>query len=346
MGAADRLSVMAESLRARMRGLRVVIDEKPSAEFLGAIDHLVPNDDEVALFVHRTLGEPTNVPKRNVLVLQGGEPVLATTLRLREDHWEPATTAAAPALKIPARDGMLEPALASLGLPILIVDHVGDAKKDFPRQQLHPFESYVAQLNGFDFDEYWRSTRLREDIRRAQRKASDLRVVQDDPDAVTWSIDTWEGRWTDHPNEEAGAAEDLRAIWPELLRRGRLMSTALVSPEGTPVASNVNMVAGDTLIGLITARDMSVQGAGSVGTLVAVECFDAARRAGLEKVDIGGYHDHYKRRLAPAGRTAYNVEIAPRIVAADTAARAEGAARAVKHRGKRLVAAVKPRRAD
>ncbi len=335
---------MVEALRARMRGLRVVIEEAPSAEFLAALESLLPPDDEVARFVHAALAEPTGIPKRNVVVLHRGEPVLATTLRARQDHWELATTTVAPTLPIPCRDGFLEPALSSLGLRILIVDHVGDAKKDFTRQELRPFDSYVAQLDGFDFDAYWRSTRLREDIRRAQRKAPDLEVVQDDLAAVTWSIDTWEGRWTDHPNDEAGAADDLRAVWPEMLRRGRLMSTGLVTPEGAPVAFNVNMVDGDTLVGLITARDVTVQGAGSIGTLAAIECFDAARRAGLAKVDIGGYHDHYKRRLTPVGRTAYAVEIAPRIFAFDTVARVEGAARAVKRRARRMAASLMPRR--
>ncbi|MFB8146055.1 GNAT family N-acetyltransferase [Microbacterium sp. NPDC056003] len=326
--------------------MQVVVEKRPSGEFSRALEHLVPADDDLARFVHMTLAQPTDVPKRNVVVLHRGEPVIATTLRLRQDRWELASTTAAPTFAIPHREGMLEPALSALGLPILIIDHVGDAKDDFPRQKLHPFDSYVAPLQGFDFDAYWRSTRLREDIRRAERKASDLQVVQDDAEVVKWSIDTWEGRWTDHPNEEAGAAADLRAVWPELLRRGRLMSTALVTADGAPVASNVNLVDGDTLVGLITARDMSVQGVGSIGTLVAVECFDAARRAGLAKVDIGGFHDHYKRRLAPAGRTAYNVEIEPRLVAADTVAQAERAARALKRRGRRLAASVLGRRAD
>lgn len=117
-----------------------------------------------------------------------------------------------------------------------------------------------------------------------------------------------------------------------------------MTPEGAPVASTVNMVDGDTLVGLITARYVTVHGAGSVGTLAAIECFDAARRAGLTKVDIGGYHDHYKRRLTPVGRTAYAVEIAPRILAADTVARAERAARAVKRRVQRMAASLMPRR--
>ncbi|CDK01856.1 hypothetical protein MIC448_920017 [Microbacterium sp. C448] len=337
LGAVESLSLMTESLRARLRGLRVVIEETPSAEFQDALEHLVPADDEVARLVHRTLSEPTSVPKKNVIVLQRGEPILATTVRARQDRWEIATTTVAPTLPIPCREGMLEPALSSLGLRILIVDHVGDAHADFARHRLVPFDSYVATLNGFDFEAYWRSTRLWEDLRRVERKTAEWDIVHDDPATLDWSIDTWEGRWTDHPNDEAGAADDLRALWPELLRMKRLMSTALVTPDGSAVASTVNIIDGDTLVGLITARDVAMPtSTGSVGTRVAVECFNAARSAGLAKVDIGGYHDHYKRRLTPAGRVAYGVEIEPRIFSAGMAERAEHVARSTKRGLRRL----------
>ncbi|GAA2982244.1 hypothetical protein JOD63_002530 [Microbacterium terrae] len=347
MSALERVSILSESVRSRLRGLQVVVDETPSAEFRQAIDHLVPAEQDVARFVHHALAEQTSIPKRNVVVLRHGEPVLATTLRARQEHWEIATATVAPSLPIPCREGMLESALSAIGLHILIIDHVGDAKADFPRQKLIPFDSYVAPLDGFDFDAYWRSTRLREDIRRAQRKTADLRVVHDELATVDWSIDTWEGRWTDHPNDEAGAADDLRTIWPELLRRGKLKATALVDPDGTPAASNVNLVDGDTLIGLITARNVAIPASGgSIGTLAAIACFDEARAAGLAKVDIGGYHDHYKRRLAPVGRTAYSVEIEPRLVGADTSERIVHLARGVKRRIRGVATSMRGRPAD
>ncbi|TQM24290.1 acetyltransferase (GNAT) family protein [Microbacterium kyungheense] len=347
MSAVERISLLAERARARAHGLQVVIDESPTAEFERALEHLVPAEDDVARFVHRTLAQPTGTPKRNVVVRRRGEPVLATTLRARQDHWEIATATVAPSLPIPCRAGLLESALAAIGLDILIIDHVGDAKTDFRRQKLIPFDCYVAPLHDFDFDAYWRSTRLREDIRRAQRKTADHRIVNDDLAMVEWTIDTWEGRWTDHPNDEAGAADDLRAIWPELLRRGRLMSAALVTPDGTPVASNVNMVDGDTLVGLITARNTEIPASGgSIGTLAAIACFDAARDAGLAKVDIGGYHDQYKRRLAPAGRVAFAVEIAPRVFSASTTAGLERIARGVMRRVRALAARLFRRAAD
>ncbi len=314
----------------------MVITETPSVEFESALDWLLPDDDEVAHFVHKTLAEPTRCPKRNVIVFHRGEPVLATTLRARQDRWEIATTAVAPTLRIPHRNGFLEPALSALGLRILIQDYFGDAQADFKRQHLKPFDSYVAQLNGFDFDAYWRSTGALPNIRRARKRTIEISVVHDDPATMNWCIDTWETRWAGNPSDEAGAADDQRSVWPHLLKRGTLTTTALVSPGGTPVAANVCLIDGDTMIGLTSARDLSSPAVGSsVGTLALIECWDHARAAGLAKVDAGSYDD-YKRRLMVPGRTAYEVEIAPRIIASRTVTRARHTAGKVKRRLQRL----------
>lgn len=339
------MSLATESLRSRFRGLRVIVGSEPSVEFLAALERLVP-DDEVALMVHRTLAQPTSVPKLNVLVLHRGEPVLATTLRSRQDHWEIATTAVAPTLRIPHKKGMLEWALSSIGLLIHIVDYQGDVHADFARQRVTSFTSYIAEFTDFDLEEYWRATKILADLRRAERKAVDLEFVHGEQATVDWSIDTWASRWADHPNDEAGAAEDMKAVWPNLLGRGRIMVTGIASADGTTAASTTYFVEGDTLNALITARDMTLgSAAGSIGTLVIAESFEAARKAGVRRADIGGYHDHYKRRLAPAGRTAYNVEIAPRIFSARTSARARALAGKAKHGLRKAIDSIKRRSA-
>src|SRR5699024_6682939 len=120
--AIERLSLLAEALRARLRGLHVLISESPTAEFREAVERLVPAGDELERVVHLTLAEPTSASKRNVLVLHRGEPVLATTLRARQGRWEIATAGVAPAARIPHRTGFLESALSALRLPILIQD--------------------------------------------------------------------------------------------------------------------------------------------------------------------------------------------------------------------------------
>jgi len=330
------LSRGSEHARARLRGLRVIVDGSVTDEFTDALEQLVPEGDDVGRFVHRALAEPTGVPKLNVVVLRHGEPVLATTLRARQRRWEPATTTVAPTLGMPHRDGLLEPALSALCLPILIQDYFGDAKTDFRRQKLKPFDSYIARLRDFDYEAYWRSTRSWNMIRRAQRQTAELTVVHDDPSTLAWAIDTWEARWTGDPSDEVGAAPDLRIIWPALLRTPALMTTVLVSPEGTPLAGNVNLVDGDTLVGLISARDTDLPTSqGSIGTRAELECWDAARAVGLEKRDLGGYHE-YKRRLTPPGRVAYEVEVEPRIIAPDRIARARRLAGKAKRKLQRL----------
>ena len=340
MRAVERLNLAAETIRTHLWGMSVVIEDTPTDEFQEALDYLVPEDEPIARFVHRTLAQPTSAPKRNVVVHRRGEPVLATTLRARHDRWEIATSTVAPTLRIPHRAGCLEPALAAVGLRILIQEYFGDAMGDFGRQKLTPFDSYVARLDGFDYEDYWRSTGALYNIRRARKKTGDIAIARDDPSTITWAIDTWEARWRDSSSGEAGAADDLRAVWPTLLKRGRLMTTGLISPQGNHVAATVDLIEGDTLVGLITARDTEYPIAGaSVGTLAILASWDGARAAGLATVDIGSY-DSYKRRLTPPGRVFYQVEIAPRLVAPRRVARARHIAGRAKRGLRRLAAPI------
>jgi len=322
MGVIERMSHLNEGLRARLHGLKILLTEAPTSEFLDAIDELVPSDDEVARWVHTTLASPTGAPKLNVLVLHHGSPVLATTLRARQERWEIATASIAPTLRIPHRDGFLEAALSATRLPILIQDYFGPAEADFRRQSVKRFDSYVLPLNGFDSDAYWRSTKIAADIRQAVRRTAGTAVVHDDRATLDWTIDTWEQRWADDPSDETRASADMRAVWPRLLEMGTVRTTALVAPDGTFVASNVTVADRGTLVGLISARDISLgPSAGSIGTLALVECIKSARASGLSDFDLGGYHA-YKRRITPERRVAYEVAVAPRIIAPEHLARA------------------------
>lgn len=335
----DRVGRLSETVRAGLRGLRVSINDAPTPEFHRALEHLVPAHDEIGRWVHAELAKTNLARKRNVIVHHRGVPVLATTLRGRQDRWEVATSSIAPALRIPHRDGFLEPALSAVGLPILIQDYFGDAPMEFGRQPVKEFDSYVVPLQGFDLDAHWRKTRIAADIRQARRRSVGTKVVHDDPGTLQWTIDTWEGRWADDPSDETGAGADMRAIWPRLLDDGVLRITALVADDDTPIASNVTIVVGSTLLGLINARNTTFgSSVGSIGTLALVECIDRARASGLSDFDLGGYHD-YKRRFTPESRTAYEVDIAPRLIAPETLTRMRRRA----GRAKRAIGAVAAR---
>lgn len=303
----DRLRHVSASARARRLRYRTIEEARPFPDFLAALDELTGGDD-VSRMIHRQLAQPTRVQKRNILVLQAGEPVLATTLRRRAHFWEPATTTCAPFLRLPHREGHLEEALSASLHEVVIPEHIGDPA-DFRRHEVTPFEVYAMPLQAADFRAYWSENTWR-NIVKTRNKTGDLTVAMDDPDALEWLVARWETNWVDHESDEIGAADDLRAVWPELLARGHLKTITLVAG-GSPVAAYAMAVRGKTVKGLVTARDKSWT-RGSLGIRVLIETMEAARAAGFERLDMGGYST-YKHRFAPSGGIHHTVHLRPML---------------------------------
>ncbi len=321
-----RVVTAGDRSRTRTRGWRVDVVDGSGHAFLDAVDELTHDQCDAYREVHRMLAGRTRIPKKNVLVSYQGELVLATTLRARAAGWELATATCAPHLPIPCRPAFLEDALAVLHLPVLLPDYFGDAAADFDRSLVTPFEVFVAELHGFDFEAYWKSTRIWNTIRLTSRKTAHLQVRTDDLASLRWLIDRWESNWSSSPTDEIGAADDLREVWPYLLDQGLLTTVALVSPDGAPVAASGNAIDGDTSLGLVLARDTAWPSRGSLGTQIMVTCFEVARQAGLARVDMGGYHEH-KRLLAPAGGVRHTIQVSPALLRGGRARRAVAAAR-------------------
>jgi hypothetical protein len=306
---------------------RAVEKARPFRDFLDAMDELTAGEDEARRMVHRRLAEPTGVPKRNVLVLHGGAPVLATTLRLRQHFWEPATTTCAPYLRLPHREGHLEAALAASGHDIRISEYFGDPQ-DFRHQDVILREVFTMPLQEGDFRSYW-SYKTRRDVAKTTNKTADLTVALDDPDALDWLVSRWADNWADSPSDETGVAHDLRAVWPELLARGLLRTVTLLA-DGRLVAGKAMGVCGETLLSLVTARDKSWP-RGSLGTRVLVAAMEAARAAGFQRLELGGYHE-YKHRFAPPGGFHPRIRITP-----STAGRIEARALRLRYLGRRAL---------
>lgn len=313
MRVARSLELASAGVKARRRRLHVVVERLPSSTFKDALGVLCHDLDRSSRDVLEVLAEPTSVPKRNVLVMQGDEPVLATTLRARGCAWEVATATCAPTLPIPHRPGMLRTTLSVLGADILVPEYFGDTH-DFPSDEVQPFDVFVANLTDGGLEDYWRSTGLLADARRTARKTESLHTTVDEADALTWMIDNWEKNWKDDPTDETGAADDLRAIWPELVRCGAVRVVALADDDGQHVAAASFCVHGDVALALVTIRDHSwpLKG-GSLGTRIAVETIALAREAGLARFDLGGYHE-YKRRIAPPDGVRVTLRVAPAVI--------------------------------
>jgi hypothetical protein len=306
---------------------RVVEKARPFPDFLGAVDELTTGQDEVSRMVHRRLAEPTGVPKRNVLVLRGGEPVLATTLRSRQHFWEPATTTCAPYLRLPHREGHLEAALTAAGHEIHILEYWGDPE-DFRQHKVSLLEVFAMPLQEGDFRSYWSDNTWRAVV-KTRNKTAGVTVALDDPHTLEWLVSCWEGNWADDPSDETGVADDLRAVWPEMLARGLLRTVTLLA-DGRPVAAYASAVRGRDLIGLVTARDRSWP-SGSLGTRVLVETMEAGRAAGFQRLEIGGYHE-YKHRFAPSAGFHPQVRVMP-----GAPGRLEARARRLRYLGRRAL---------
>ncbi|GMA24877.1 hypothetical protein GCM10025864_26360 [Luteimicrobium album] len=313
MRATRSLELTSASVKARTRRLRVVVETLPSATFKDALGELCPDLEQTSRDVLGVLAEPTSVPKRNVLVMHGDEPVLATTLRARHGAWEVATATCVPTLPIPHRPGMLRTTLSVLGADVLVPEYFGDTH-DFPSDEVEPFDVFVADLTDGSLEGYWRSTGLLADARRTARKTESLHITVDKAEALTWMIDTWETNWKDDPADETGAADDLRTVWPELVRGGAVRVIALADDDGRHVAAASFGVHDGSAIALVTIRDHAwpLKG-GSLGTRIAVETITFAREAGLARFDLGGYHD-YKRRIAPPDGVRVTLRVGPAVV--------------------------------
>jgi len=289
----------------RRSGYRVIEKKRPFPDFLAAVDELAAAQDEVSRMIHRQLAEPTGVAKRNILVLHAAEPVLATTLRLRAHFWEPATMTCAPFLELPHRRGHLEEALTAAGHEVMIPAYFGDSTA-FRHSGRRPLDIYAMPLQA-EFRSYWSENTWRSVV-KTRNKTADLAVAVDDPAALSFLVDQWLQMWGEDPSDETGVADDLRAIWPELLARGRLRTVTLVA-DGRPVAGYAMGTQANTAIGLITARDRSWT-RGSLGIRVLVEAMQAARAAGFESLELGGYFE-YKQRFAPVSETRYTIHLRP-----------------------------------
>lgn len=318
---------LAPIAAGRRSEYRAVERSRPFPDFLDALDELTAGSDEGGRMIHRRLAEPTRIPKRNILVLCGDEPVLATTLRLRAHFWEPATTTCAPYLRLPHREGHLGPAFAAVRHEVLIPEYFGDPA-DLRQHDVTPCELYAMPLQVPDFRAHWSENTWRS-IVKTRNKTGDLTVAVDHADALPWLVSRWEATWGDDPSDETGVADDLRAVWPEMLAGGRLRTVTLLADDA-PVAAYAMGVWGSTVVGLVTARDKTWS-RGSLGVRVLVEAMRVAREAGFERLEIGGYHE-YKQRFAPPGGTHPLVHIRPGL-----AGRLEARARRVRFLGRRAV---------
>lgn len=238
------------------------------------------------------LARPTDRPKLHVVVSRRGEPVLVSTLRRRQQHWEPV--AATVVIGGNVSSGAHDHGLDMIGHDI-VVPETFESPARYPGSTAIPFAVHGMALDG-RHEHYWRSSKAWKDVRATRGRTAEVEAVVGDVGALTWAIDNWRSNWSEHQSDETGAAADMERVWPGRLAAGRLFVVGL-RHRGDYVAANVNEVASGVVYGLITARDVSWS-RGSLGTRLIDETFRLATESGLERIDLGGYSD-YKRRFAP-----------------------------------------------
>ncbi len=295
---------LARSLSATARGFDVTVSPAWTPDHDHALTSIGPpagmSTDEVV-----ELGKATDRDKLHVVAAHRDIPVLVTTLRRRQEHWEPASAAVVVGCPS-AVHGHGHEALAYVGRDVVIPE-VFELPSSYPRASATPFAVFGMALDG-RHEAYWRSSKAWKDVRSTRSRTDQLEVVVNDPDALTWAIGRWRANWEQHPNDETGAVGDMEALWPKRLASGRLFVVGLRHHDRF-VAANVNEVVAGVLYGLITARDPSWRN-GSIGTRLIDETFIQATAAGIDRIDLGGFGS-YKQRFAPVCDVRHTVMYRP-----------------------------------
>lgn len=278
--------------RARTNGLTVRTSTTWTSDHDRALEIIGP-PASMSIGEVRLLAQPRDRAKIHIIAEDNSGPVAVVTLRNRQTHWEPVTSAVVVGGPVGPRRGSAE-VFAFVDHDIVLPE-VFETPFDHPRGRHEPFAVHGTRLDG-THEDYWRSSKAWKDVRSTRSKTEAVEVTVGDPAAISWTIDRWAATWEGHPNDETSAAADMAALWPDRLRTGRLFVVSL-SHRGEIVAANVNEVADGVLYGLITARDTSWR-RGSLGTRLIDATFEQATSAGLRRIDLGGYSD-YKHRFAP-----------------------------------------------
>jgi hypothetical protein len=237
------------------------------------------------------------VEKRIGLILQRDEPIAVVGLRRDGTHWAPVTNWVVPGALFPVADGRVVDALTHVGLPLFVAwwRHPGPPPESSQFEGLESIPTRKLTCTG-DFEDYWRSSGLLRDIRRARKKCERLAVVVNAPGAADWTLTNWGRRWAPSGQAEVPDTCDRRAVARYWEPRGRQYTISLLDGD-TFAASAVVFAHGREIVGQANYREPAYDKLG-VGARILDATHQWAVGEGIEKHDFGGGHD-YKSNWAP-----------------------------------------------
>lgn len=257
----------------------------------------------------RFMQTPGRNRRRTALVSASGEPIAVVGLRARKHFWEPIFSAGVcPRAKMPARDGMLFPAVAALGVDVWM-----GGWEDAPPSHLPNVRSAFAlpmfKVNCADGPyEHWKRSGNWTAVKSARNRTKAFTLEIDGHDAAEWIIRRWELTWRDHPSRETICADDQLIAAQYFQPRGQLHTFRLLD-RGDPVGGYTAFVYEDELVLVCNYRAPEYTHA-SVGLRLFELIVEWATAAGLARVDLGGGHA-YKARWAPIGGERWYFNVCP-----------------------------------
>lgn len=245
-----------------------------------------------------------------VLVTRGDTALGVVGLRRQGEGWEPITNWLIPGYLCAARREDLLDVLRAVGEPL----HVGWWRQPSPPPECLEVRSalrevtYEATLDEA-LEAYWKK-KTRQSIARARRRCEGFAAQVNEPGMAPWVIRQWARHYCG--KDEATMPElKTRILAAEYLERIGQHYTVTIRDGERVVAGNTEVRHGDTIVAQSFYRDPDYENHG-IGMRLVDATFEAMRRLGFGRIDIGGSHD-YKRNLAPEGGEKFTFEfISPR----------------------------------
>ncbi|HEY6202667.1 MAG TPA: GNAT family N-acetyltransferase [Candidatus Limnocylindria bacterium] len=252
---------------------------------------------------------PTRTRKRTAIITLRGEPVAVVGLRSRKHFWEPVFSASVcPRAKMPARDGMLFPALAALGLDVWTGGWEDAPEGSLPNvRSAFSLPMYKVDC-GKGAEEHWRQSGNARAVEIGRNRTRGFTLEVDAPGATEWVIENWGRQWRHHPSQETICVEDQLIAARYFQPRG-LLHTFRLLDGGQPAAGYVGAVYRGEIVLVCGHREAEYERR-SVGIRLFDLVIDWAAAAGYAKVDIGGGHA-YKAKWAPEDGQRWYFNVCP-----------------------------------
>ncbi len=248
-------------------------------------------------------------PLRIVLWTESDRPVGLVAFRSSGVVWEPVTQ-----WIVPGFVGAVEPGIVGQllgGLPFRARVAWWRMPEPPPRGgnvRAQSAEPTYGLPPGADFEEYWRSSGLLKNVKRARKRCERLHFHVNEPGSSEWVIRGSEEHWNSAGSTQLACRLEVARF---LAAQGKYLSVTLKDGDRC-IAGCTTIIHGRYVVANIMFRDRDpAYEKDGVGNYLMDVLFHQVRQ--LERgIDLGGSHA-YKHRWAPQMGEKANIDISPRL---------------------------------